>query len=398
MVYRHIFRQQKKDKRFCGSGILKIIMSVLAVMIVLVIAFVTIVIANEGEDKVVDEYLASQPTPSPSVSISPSPSDEPSPSPSVEPTYTGPVNPLTGLPVAAEIAHNRPYAIMINNIKAAQPQIGISKADIIYEILVEGGITRMMAVFQDVAGAGEIGSIRSARPYFVDIAFGLDALYIHAGGSNDAYSKLYSTDIFHLDGVNGNKQDIFFRDPVRKKNMGLVHSLVTTDELILKHVPTYKVNTAHQSGYACNMTFSDDAAAAGTLTAQRVTAHFSSSKTTSFTYSADSGAYAVSQYGSAYIDGNDQSIISVANVLILRTTINVISGDDKGRIDVDVTGSGTGTFCCGGKYEEITWSRAKSTNQFTFTREDGTELVFARGKTYICIIANNDKIDITSSL
>ncbi|NLT14028.1 MAG: DUF3048 domain-containing protein [Clostridiales bacterium] len=373
---------------------MKIILSVIAVIIVLAIAFVTIVIANEGEDKAVDEYLASQPSPSPSVSPSPSPSEEPSPSPSVEPAYTGPVNPLTGLPADTEISNNRPFAIMINNIRVAQPQIGISKADIIYEILVEGGITRMMAVFQDVTGAGEIGSIRSARPYFVDIALGHDALYIHAGGSPDAYSKLASTDIFHLDGVNGRKQDIFFRDPARKATMGSVHSLVTTDELILKHVPTYNVALEHPSGYACNMTFSDSAAPAGSIAAQTITAHFSSSKTTTFTYSAESGTYDVSQYKAAYIDGNDQSKISVANVLILHTTINVISGDAEGRIDVDVTGSGTGAFFCGGKYEEITWSRKKSTDQFSFTLADGSELVFAKGKTYICIISNNDKIDI----
>jgi hypothetical protein len=283
---------------------------------------------------------------------------------------------------------------MINNIKAAQPQIGISKADIIYEILVEGGITRMMAVFQDVTNAGEIGSIRSARPYFVDIALSLDALYIHAGGSPDAYRELSATDIFHLDGVNGKKQDIFFRDPVRKSTMGSVHSLVTTDELILKYVPTYKVELEHKPGYACNMAFRDDASAVGSLAATSITAHFSSSKTTTFDYSDESGLYDVSQYKKAYVDGNNSSQISVKNVLILRTNISVIAGDKEGRIDIDVIGSGTGTFFCGGKYEEITWSRAKNTDQFTFTRADGTEIVFATGKTFIAIISKSDKVDI----
>ena len=381
-------------RHICGSDILKILLSVIAVIIVIVIAFVTIVVANEGEDKAVEEYLAAQQTPSPSASPSLSPAEEPSPEPSVEPTYTGPVNPLTGLPADAEICYKRPYAIMINNIRAAQPQIGISKADIIYEILVEGGITRMMAVFQDVKGAGKIGSIRSARPYFVDIALGLDALYIHAGGSNDAYSKLYSSGIFHLDGVNGKKQDIFFRDPARKKTMGLVHSLVTTDELIQEYIPTYNVDLEHKSGYACNMTFGDNIIPSGGNQAQTVTVHFSSSKTTTFSYSEENGAYVVSQYGSAYIDRNDQAPISVANVLILRTSINVIAGDTEGRINVAVTGKGTATFYCGGNYEEIAWSRAKSTDQFTFTRADGSELVFAKGKTYICVISNKDTVDV----
>lgn len=373
---------------------MKIFLTIFAVIIVLVIAFVTLVIANEGEDKVVGEYLA-QNSPSPSVSVSPSikPSASPSPSPSPTP-YSGPVNPFTGLPVTTDISNNRPYAIMINNISVAQPQLGISKADIIYEILVEGGITRMMAVFQDVSGAGEIGSIRSARPYFVDIALGLDAIYIHAGGSPDAYSELAATDIFHLDGVNGRKQDIFFRDPDRLKKMSSEHTMVTTDELILKYLPTYNVDLEHKAGYACNMTFSDNATPTGNLTATHVTAHFSTSKTTTFSYSDETGLYDISQYKKDYIDGNDNSRIFIKNVLILQTDINVISGDDEGRIEVDLIGSGTGTFFCGGKYESIKWSRAKNSDQFTYTLSDGTPLVFGRGKTYICIISDSGKLDI----
>lgn len=376
---------------------MKIFLTVFAVILVLVIGFVTLVIANEGEDKVVGEYLA-QNSPSPSISAAPSiePSVSPSPSPSVDPTpYSGPTNPLTGLPTETEILNNRPYAIMINNIRVAQPQLGISKADIIYEILVEGGITRMMAVFQDVTNADVIGSIRSARPYFVDIALGLDAIYIHAGGSPDAYTEFVSTAIYHLDGVNGKKQDIFFRDKNRLKTMDFEHTLVTTAEKILKYLPTYGVNLEHKSSYTTNMTFSDNVTMAGELKAESIKAHFSSSKTTTFEYSAEDDLYAVSQYGTAYIDGNDKTQLSVKNLLILRTNINVISGDDKGRIDVDTTGSGTGTFYCGGKYVDIKWSRAKNSSQFIFTLVDGTELVFGRGKTYICIISNKDMIDIT---
>ncbi len=375
---------------------MKVLLTVFAVIIVLVIAFVTLVIANEGEDKVVGDYLAES---SPSVSVPPSikpsaiPSPSPSPSPSPTP-YSGPVNPFTGLPVNADISKNRPYAIMINNISVAQPQLGISKADMIYEILVEGGITRMMAVFQDVSNAGEIGSIRSARPYFVDIALGLDAIYIHAGGSPDAYIELAATDIFHLDGVNGKKQDIFFRDPDRLKKMSSEHTLVTTDELILKYLPTYKVNLEHKDGYSSNMTFSDNAAPTGSLTASSITAHFSTSKTTTFTYSPETELYNISQYKKDYVDGNDNTLVSVKNILILRTDIDVISGDNKGRIDVDVTGSGTGTFFCGGKYASIKWSRAKNADQFKFTLVDGKALVFGRGKTYVCILSESDKMDI----
>ena len=78
---------------------------------------------------------------------------------------------------------NRPVAVMLNNLKAAQPQLGVSQADIIYEVPAEGGITRMLGVFQTLEGVGDLGSIRSARPYYLELALGHDALFVHAGGS-----------------------------------------------------------------------------------------------------------------------------------------------------------------------------------------------------------------------
>lgn len=93
------------------------------------------------------------------------------------------VNPLTGEGCAQDIAQKRPVAVMLNNLKKALPQLGVSQADIIYEAPAEGGITRMLAVFQSVEEVGNIGSVRSARDYYVSLAMGHDALYLHAGGS-----------------------------------------------------------------------------------------------------------------------------------------------------------------------------------------------------------------------
>ena len=79
-------------------------------------------------------------------------------------------NPLTGEGVAQDISGDRPVAIMLNNLKKALPQLGVSQADIIYEMPAEGGITRMMAVFQSLDGVGDLGSVRSARDYYVSLA------------------------------------------------------------------------------------------------------------------------------------------------------------------------------------------------------------------------------------
>jgi hypothetical protein len=374
---------------------MKRFMPLIIVVLVLVLALVTFCVANIGEDEVLAENSGEGTSASPSFLPSPSP-EPPSEEPvTEEPTYDGPVNPLTGLPVSENVSGQRPYAIMMNNIITAQPQLGISKADIIYEIPVEGGITRMMAVFQDVTDAGAIGSVRSARPYFVELALALDAIYIHAGGSNDAYASLKSTGIAHLDGVNGSKQDIFYRDKYRRQAMGYEHSLTTSGELIDEFLPTYDISLEHSGSFKNNITFADEAAPATGEAAASVKVHFIGTKTTSFEYLAEDGQYYLSQYGESYEDGNDGTQLSVTNMLVLYTGIANIPGDTAGRLTVDLTGSGAGYFFCGGKYIDINWSKDSKSSQFVFTEEDGSELVFGRGRTYICIVNNGAAVDIS---
>ena len=94
----------------------------------------------------------------------PEPVQEPEPEP--EPVYPY-TNPLTGEGLMEDISGKRPIAVMFNNLEKALPQLGVGQADVIYESVAEGGITRMMGLFQDIQGAGDLGSIRSARDYYV---------------------------------------------------------------------------------------------------------------------------------------------------------------------------------------------------------------------------------------
>jgi hypothetical protein len=89
---------------------------------------------------------------------------------------------------------------MLNNLKQALPQQGNSQADIIFEVLAEGGITRMMALYQDPSSVGFIGSVRSARRYYMELAAGMDAVFIHAGGSPDFYTVRDNSRITTADG------------------------------------------------------------------------------------------------------------------------------------------------------------------------------------------------------
>ncbi|MDR2421397.1 MAG: DUF3048 domain-containing protein [Oscillospiraceae bacterium] len=332
-------------------------------------------------------------TPYPSASP-PAISAEPSPSPPPpEPTpCDGPVNPLTGLPSDASGANARPIAIMLNNRKIAQPQLGVSKADILVETLVEGGITRMLAIFQDVGDVGEIGSVRSARPYYIDIAQGFDAIYIHAGGSADAYKALKARGVTRLDGVNGTKQDIFYRDAARRRDMGYEHSMVTSGELIEKYIPTYGFRLEHEPGCSAGLKFEDGLTPSGEG-AGKIKIAYSSSKSTSFEYSAETGEYLASQHGGEYKDGGNGERVAFSNILIVKTSVGIIKGDPYGCLEIDLTSGGDGFLSAGGRYIPIKWEKDAPSSPFKFTRADGTEAALRPGRTYIGIVSGSTPVE-----
>ena len=167
--------------------------------------------------------------------------------------------PLTGEPLSTKPANTRPFAVMINNIVYAQPQVGISNADIIYEIPAEGGITRMMAIFSHLYDVESVGSIRSLRPYYLSVALSYDAIVIHAGGSEQAYSDVKTYNADHLDGVrDGNTSSMFYRDASRGQH-GSEHTLFFHGANVEALVDRYKFRTEHESSYKTGLNFADNA-------------------------------------------------------------------------------------------------------------------------------------------
>lgn len=313
-------------------------------------------------------------------------SQEPEPEPEPEPEVPAGTNPLTGVPMEPEYENNRPVAVMLNNLKAAQPQLGISQADIIYEIPVEGGITRMLALYQTVEGVGNLGSVRSARPYFVELALGHDAIYVHAGGSQEAYSNLRGWKVDHMDGVRGTDDaGIFWRDPDRRKSNGYEHSLITSGGKILEYLAKDKFSTDHGGDWSYPQAFQEDGTPAGGETAEHVQVRFSAYKTGVFDYDAAASRYRVSQYGQEHVDGSTGEQVSAVNVLVLKTSTAVL--DDVGRLRVQTTGEGDGLFFCGGKAAAIHWSRKDRNSPFVYTLEDGTPLALGQGNSYVCVIS-----------
>ncbi len=326
-----------------------------------------------------------EPVPTPPAPVE-TPEPAPAPPPPPEPEEPAGTNPLTGEPMEPEKETLRPIAVMFNNLKGAQPQVGISQADMIYEMEAEGGITRMLGLFQSLDGVDTLGSIRSTRAYYLELALGHDALLVHAGGSPEAYRDIPVWKVDNMDGVNGGSDaQIFWRDKERRKTMGYEHTLVTSGEKIQAYVDGH-FRAAHPEGYAHPLVFAADGTPKDGVAAEHLTLRFSPYKTGTFDYDAEKKAYLAGQYGKEHIDGGNGEQVSAVNVLVLETDISQIAGDKALRMKARLTGSGKGTFFCGGKAAEIQWSKADRNSPFLYAMPDGSPLTLGEGITYICII------------
>ncbi len=296
------------------------------------------------------------------------------------------VNPLTGLETDKSSVNSRPTAVMINNIEYAQPLMGVSKADIIYECLVEGGITRLVAIYNNVSNVGTIGSIRSARPPFIEIARGFQALYIHCGTSTQANQLLKSGVINSFDLSNYNS--MAWRDNNRvNQGYSYEHTLVTDGKTI--------VSGANQNGvdmtvsYKYPQKFGSNSQVTGGSSAKNITARFSGYKSTSFEYNEKEKTYIVSQFGEEMYDSTYSTRNTADNILVLSVNSYLI--DDE-HINLDLVGSGYGYYMNGGKAIKIQWSKADSDSPIEYKTESGDELIMKPGRQYVCCIPLTENV------
>jgi hypothetical protein len=320
----------------------------------------------------------------------PQESPEPTPNPALNA-----VNPLSGLPIEEEKTRIRPISIVLSNDPAALPMNGVSQADIIYEYLVEGGLTRMMAVFKDFTDVRMVGSIRSARHYTVEITESHDALFVHAGGSPQAMSEIRSRGITNFDEVYSTRRNIFFRSRTRISGRRLenLHSLVTTNARFEQWLPQYNIRTEHNANYEQGFIFTDDAVPTGGSDASEVVIRYSGAKISTFSYNESGNVYHLRQYARDFTDANNNVRVGFTNIIVMKTSVTGIPDDDSGRRHIETVGSGEGYFVNGGKHIEIRWSRADKASPFVYTHLDGTPLEFGRGATFIGIIPTRNVVD-----
>lgn len=304
-------------------------------------------------------------------------------------------NPLSGEPIADPYL-GRPVAVMLNNIKAAMPQHGVSQADILYEVLAEGGITRCIGIFSDISAVAKVGSVRSARKYFVELAQGYSALYAHFGGSNEALQYIKNQKVPSLNGMEG--EQYFYRDTDRlNSGYSSEHTWFTSGQQLLNYAEARKYATAYAEERGYNMTFDDGKVIVGEK-GEKITVYFnqggkpgSYTKSTILTYDEAAKTYFAAQHGGDYIDGNTKKTISFRNVVVLRT--NTKQQSDSSLMTIQTTGSGTGYFACNGQLVPIKWSRQSVNAPFTYTLENGNPVTFGVGSTYVALVPTNATVN-----
>jgi len=288
---------------------------------------------------------------------------------------------------------DRIYAVVIEDDKRSLPHWGVSNADMLWEMPHEGGITRMVAMFTDVAAVEKVGPNRSARPYLISLAQSFDAIFVHAGGSTQAYKDFKSTGWNHIDGVKG-QWDHFFRDQERRKQgVALEHTMYTTGAEILEATADEGFVTSRGSEVDYGYKFTEDATPEG-MPANNIDLRFQKDgKKTSIRYDAQAGKYTIYQYDRDYTDGNTDEIVAFENVIIIETDWGILN--DYGALTVDLIDEGKGWFACNGEAIEIRWSRGGTKEPITFTFADGTPLVMGIGTSYVAVVRNGAPVTIS---
>ena len=286
---------------------------------------------------------------------------------------------LTGISdLSPDKINNRPVAIMIDNDSVAQKnaQAGVQAADIVYETEVEGGITRLMAVFADVNKAVQIGDIRSARVQFLELATGHNAIYVHHGRDETYCGPLMST----------LKTDNFV---VGTNNCGWRHTygnatnwqnLYTTGEKLYKSLTDNKWKLTQDSSKPWQNFVTDTITLSGG-TANKATVAFSGSSTSYFTYDAASSEYIKTSRHATNKDIVTGEAYNFKNVFILKTSMTHYPNGVHRKISFD---SGSGYYLVNGTYEEIDWKKGDAKDPLVFTKKDGTSLSVQAGNSWVC--------------
>ncbi|MEN2768127.1 DUF3048 domain-containing protein [Ornithinibacillus xuwenensis] len=306
-----------------------------------------------------------------------------------EPVYEN-VYPLTGIGTNEPI-DNRIVGVMVNNHGNARPQTGLSKADVVFEILAEGMITRFLALYHSEQPE-VVGPVRSAREYYFDLADRYGALYVYHGAANFVNDMLDDRGIDHIDGAHYDNDGYLFK---RESFRVAPHN----SYLLFNHV--YDIAT--ELGYDVKadhapMPFleSDEIAAIDGEAASHVEIVYSNNPMEIVEYEYDASTEKYTRYNDREmtVELNTEEPIQVDNILIVETHHEVF--DDAGRREIDVYSGGNAYLIQKGKAQQLQWENRDGK---IVPVKDGKVVGFVPGKTWINVIPTSpgmqDSVTIT---
>jgi len=306
---------------------------------------------------------------------------------------------LTGEWKDEAVVNRRNLAIMIPNNKAAMPQYGISKASIIYEAPVEGRITRLMGLFEDYDDLERIGPARSSRDYYVYEAMAYDSIYVNWGLAVPYVAPVINTDRIDnvsqaVSGIEKSAPEAF--DRVTRPGYKTEYTGYLFIDGYNKAVKRLKYDTqyADRDRFVQAFTFAADDCRAEYTEYPDATKIYPGGTENNrggygnaqpvFEYNADDGLYYRSQFGEPQVDEMNGEQLAVSNVVFKICHGEV--RDDNDYLAFGVHGTGDAYVFTNGKVIKGTWQRDSDYAPNLFLDENGNEIVFNQGKTWICNI------------
>jgi len=300
------------------------------------------------------------------------------------------VEELVELPVPKEVqifkGNDRPFAVMIDNHDDARPQVGINDAFVVYEIIVEGGFTRMMPIFKG-ADLDEIGPIRSARHYYLDYALEHDAIYVHYGESPQADYDISALGVTEIDGIYQSTSDFW-----RTKGKYAPHNVLTSTSNLKKIAENKNYSITSDKKSVLNYT-AEDVDLTNGQGAIEVYIPYSNSQSVTLKYDEEKQNYVKYANGKKQTDWKSEEDIAFKNIIITfckNYTLN--DPENKGRQGLNNVGILGGYYITNGKAIKITCDKESRNAQTVYKDLEGNEIQVSDGNTYISICPIEAKV------
>ena len=301
----------------------------------------------------------------------------PAPTPTYTSTYVTPapvvIAPLTGEVIPAGTALNPSLAAKVDNHKAARPQVGLERTDIVFEELVEGGLTRYVAIWQSDVPE-EIGPVRSIRPMDPDIVSAFGGIIAYSGGQQRFVALMQAAPVFNA--IHGQKAtaDTFYRT----KTKTAPHNVIVKASVVVGQHPELP---APQQQFAFALDAASSSASKDGEQASTVNLVFSTASAPSWTWDAARGQYLRAQLGVADMDSNGGQL-GATNVIAIRVGIDSSLGVPKTQL----IGSGEAWVSSNGKSIHATWSKDSATSAIVLRDDQGVTIRLAPGNSWIELV------------